>query len=399
MKFTKSLSRLLSKTFLLTLSTIILFSSINIYASENQTEDAYINCRDLTVILDRMIGATDEMVNSEYINNIPNHIDETYINTYSDYEKGYYNLLYQVYDEYSTIEAANKFFVRTKMSYTGAANNGSFIWAALRLKGIVGTSGDSSDYIYIRAKEFNYIPRQLNGQDIFGYTDTFITRDKLKELIFAFLKIKAEYYYNESEFLKGNTSPIHSTKYCTYFDLLHKNYGYKDFNDAYNHIVSNIEFNHTIKRIDMIKSINNLIGYSAEEYDALDQQGKIVLPYGYNNSDVYTDQDKKAVGFAKFYYLPDYNYGEAWRMIPVTDTGSEDFFVNPPLKEALSSRSYTIRAQELITYRELKECLINCLDNENIKYDMNTIEEILKDIDLDNCVCKDDFDLILLKLM
>ncbi len=394
----KLLFVVLNKLFSLILSTIILFTSTNVYANESKETDVYVNCRDLTVIIDRMMGVTDNMVNSEYINNIDNYIDETIINTYSDYEKGYYNLLYQVYDEYSIIEKANKSFVRTNMSYTGAASNDSFILAALRTKGIIGNDGNEDDYIYIRAREYNYLPRELKGDEIFEYNDKPINREKLKEFIFSFLKSKVTYYYDEYEFLKGNTNPIYETKYYTYFDLLHKKYGFKNLNSAYNYIVSNIEFNYPVKRINMIRELNNLIGYSDELYDSLSKQGKINLPYNINNSDVFTDEDKKAVGFAKLYYLSDYNFGEAWKMIPVVDAGPEEFFINPPLKEALNTRSYTIRAQEFIKYRELKECLIKCLDYKNVKYDLDMVEELFKDVNLDNHICKEEFDLILLKL-
>lgn len=393
----KSLIDRLKKSVFTILCLISMFTFNNVYAydtdSENQKIDTYVTAREISVILAKMMGATDNMVNSEYMENVPNHMSETIINTFSKRELGYYNLLYQVYDEYSNIVAANKFFTWFFNYSTRPAVKGNFIYPALRTQGIIGYG----DYIDIRAREYNYLPRELKGSEIFDYEYENIDKSSLKDFIIAFLKSKVSYYYDEAEFLKGNTKPIYKSKYCTYFDLLHKKYGFKNLDAVYDYIVSEIESGNTVKRITMIKELNNVIGYTDEKYKELESKNVIILPYHYDGSDVHSDEDIKAVAYARLYYLSEYEYDEAWWLRPTFDAGSEEAVFNAPLVEIYGSRSYTVRAQEFITGNELMECMKECLECKNIKYSSEDIDSIFKDISLDNLISKNDFDNVLLK--
>ena len=58
-------------------------------------EDAdlkYINAREMNIIIARILGVNDKMVQDDSILDVPCYIPQNFVNTFSDYELDYYKL-------------------------------------------------------------------------------------------------------------------------------------------------------------------------------------------------------------------------------------------------------------------------------------------------------------------
>lgn len=61
----------------------------------------------MNIIIARILGVNDKMVQDDSILDVPCYIPQNFVNTFSDYELGYYKLLYVVFDKHSKLREAN----------------------------------------------------------------------------------------------------------------------------------------------------------------------------------------------------------------------------------------------------------------------------------------------------
>lgn len=106
-------------------------------------EDAdlkYINAREMNIIIARILGVNDKMVQDDSILDVPCYIPQNFVNTFSDYELGYYKLLYVVFDKYSKLREANPIVMGYREYSPNSVSVYDFMNAYLRTRGVFGNS-------------------------------------------------------------------------------------------------------------------------------------------------------------------------------------------------------------------------------------------------------------------
>lgn len=349
--------------------------SVNIYANE---VDKYINAREMNVIIVRLMGVTENMIESEVVNNVPDYIPENFIESFSDRERMYYNMLYNIYNKYADIIKANPVITGYNEFSARSASRYDFINAMLLCNGIVG----SNKYIKFKEKELGYMSRYYSESEENFYLGELVTLDNLKPLINSFLKNKPLYYYNEADFLKGNINPIVNKKKLTNYDILCNNYGYKNISEIYEYVLEDIVHSEYVKRIEMVRKLDSLIGYTSKEFNDLYAEGKVIMPYLGEADDIVDEYDAQLIAYAKYYF--DIKSYEAWDVLISREksTTPEEY-----------NRSYTIRAQELITGQEVFDYMTYYLNNNG--YDTENIMKVKGNISFVDKLTKDNFERLL----
>lgn len=345
----------------------------------------YVNAREMNIIIARILGVTDKMAQDSNILNVTCYIPENFVNTFSDYEFGYYKLLYIVFDKYSKLRKANPIVTGYREYSPNSVSVYDFMNAYLRTRGVFG----NDKYMILKAQEINLIPRQLKK----GYLGSLVDRKSVKKLVDNMLDTKAIYYYNEKTFLKGNLSPIENKKNMTYRQLLSKNYGLNNKEDIYKFILSNLSDSDNVKRIQMIKHLDLAIGYTYEKFQKLYDEKVIDLPYCYEGTDIVVMYYLRLAAYAEHYFnIKSY---ESWDM----ELDNCEFVIQGnstkeiKYKEKEGTRSYTIRGEEFVSSAEVVNYMLYYLNNNS--YEDENVVNASKKMSLTDRISKNDFNVLL----
>lgn len=351
-------------------------------------EDAdlkYINAREMNIIIARILGVNDKMVKDDSILDVPCYIPQNFVNTFSDYELGYYKLLYVVFDKYSKLREANPIVMGYREYSPNSVSVYDFMNAYLRTRGVFG----NDKYMILKAQEINLIPRNLKK----GYLGSLVERKSAQKLVDNMLDTKAMYYYDEDTFLKGNLSPIENKENITYRQLLSKNYGLNNKEDIYKFIFSNLSDSDSVKRIQMIKYLDWAIGYTPEKFQELYDEKLITLPYAYEGTDIVVNYYLKLAAYAKYYF--DIKSYESWDMeldnCEYIKWGNSTKEIK--YKEKDGTRSYTIRGEEFVSGEEVVNYMLYYLNNNS--YENENVVNASKKMSLTDKISKNDFNVLL----
>lgn len=362
--------------------------------------DFFVTKREARALVSRLIGVTDNMVKSDVADSVRRYVPEGQANAFYKEEYNYENLLNNALNSYDTIIKANGYKGVEELGENSGffALNFDFIRPALLLQGVIQhidwlllidkdeIYSNNTNYMYIMARKYGYIMNDKNFDDVNDCYRSLITQESLKHMIYAFLDSPVTYYYDEAQFLSGNTDPIfNEDKSMTYYALLKKQHSLKDKEEVYNYVMSIIR-TEDAKRMDMIKSIDEALGLTYEKYCELRNEIQFELPYTGRSSDL-IPEEAYYVSYAKYYYL-DGDYPQAYTEIRATDYDDGFSWVERP-----GSHGFTIRAQEYVKVSELKECLTNYITKQNIT-PTKSLDEIFGDIDLDSALKKSDLERI-----
>lgn len=332
-----------------------------------------INAREMNIIISRLEGVTDNMVKSDYIQNIesksfPKDIETTF----SKRELGYYKLLYQIFDNYSKTFESNQFKVKFEEYQIKTAEYSDFILTILATKGIVGPY----DYLLFKGKELGYIDRKNDEKATTEFMAKLSSLDNIYVIIDSYLNDKGAYYYNEKEFLKGNTEPIKNTEQLTNYEILTKMYGFKNKQEIYDFALKDIVFSDNVKREKMVESLDLAIGYTGEKFDQLLKDNKLVMPYFGYGRDVSNTYSMCLIAFGKYYF----------------NLQSDDVCYSYS-KDGEDKNSYTIKAQEFVTGKEVLGYMQYYLDRNG--YDSSSIKEISKCMPCEDLISREDFEKVI----
>lgn len=362
--------------------------------------DFFVTKREARALVSRLIGVTDNMVKSDVADSVRRYVPEGQANAFYKEEYNYENLLNNALNSYDTIIKANGYKGVEELGENSGffALNFDFIRPALLLQGVIQhidwlllidkdeIYSNNTNYMYIMARKYGYIMNDKNFDDVNDCYRSLITQESLKHMIYAFLDSPVTYYYDEAQFLSGNTDPIfNEDKSMTYYTLLKKQHSLKNKEEVYNYVMSIIR-TEDAKRMDMIKSIDEALGLTYEKYCELSNEIQFEYPYTGRSSDL-IPEEAYYVSYAKYYYL-DGDYPQAYTEIRATDYDDGFSWVERP-----GSHGFTIRAQEYVKVSELKECLTNYITKQNIT-PKKSLDEIFGDMDLDSILKKSDLERI-----
>lgn len=360
--------------FLITLMTINIIC-INCFAEEGEPIAVHINAREMNVIIARLTGFTENMVNSEYADKIDDYIPVYFRDTFSDRERKYYNGLYNIYNKYEKAIEANPVIKGYAEFSVVTATRYDFTNAMMLCNGIVGPA----KYIEFKAKELGYLPRSADEKTTSFMFDENINLGNVRKIINVFLKNVPIYYYSEKDFLKGNTELLKNDKKMTNYELLCKNLGYKSKEEIYDYALKDITVNDYVKRVDMIASFDKVIGYTGEKFYELLNSNKISMPYRGEADDILKEYYGCMIAYATYYFnIEKYNVWD--EVISHTD----------PKGYTIVNEMYTIRAQEWVTGEEVVNHIKYYLETNNLE--SKNIDEAAESIELGERIKKNEFD-------